>query len=72
MLEHYEVQIEAWLEPEPTLSAAVVLQRRMNVDQRPADGADGRESLASGVGPLRSSWRLDGDHAGSSTRQIVR
>ncbi|TDW34066.1 MULTISPECIES: hypothetical protein [Rhizobium] len=55
MLEPYEAQIRAWLEAEPTLSAAVVLQRLMNVDpvheQKPADGADGGESLASGVGP---------------------
>ncbi|WP_245485749.1 MULTISPECIES: hypothetical protein [unclassified Mesorhizobium] len=33
MLEPYEAQILAWLEAEPTLSAALVLQRLMNIDQ---------------------------------------
>ncbi|WP_342211658.1 integrase catalytic domain-containing protein [Neomesorhizobium albiziae] len=33
MLEPYEAQIRAWLEAEPTLSAALVLQRLINVDQ---------------------------------------
>ncbi|WP_234842846.1 integrase catalytic domain-containing protein [Sinorhizobium meliloti] len=33
MLGPYEAQIRSWLEAEPTLSAAVVLQRLMNVDQ---------------------------------------
>ncbi|WP_323130252.1 hypothetical protein [Sinorhizobium medicae] len=33
MLGPYEAQIWSWLEAEPTLSAAVVLQRLMNVDQ---------------------------------------
>lgn len=33
MLEPYEAQILAWLEAEPTLSAALVLRRLMNIDQ---------------------------------------
>ncbi|MEX2746345.1 hypothetical protein AB3480_35245 [Rhizobium mongolense] len=33
MLGPYEAQIRAWLGAEPTLSAAVVLQRLMNLDQ---------------------------------------
>ncbi|RVO69934.1 hypothetical protein [Sinorhizobium medicae] len=56
MLGPYEAQIRSWLEAEPTLSAAVVLQRLMNVDQTRFTNKSLRtvqmaESLASGVGP---------------------
>ena len=51
MFEPHEAQIKAWLEAEPAIPAATVLQRLMALirrasDEEPEDGAKGREGLA--------------------------